>query len=187
MRGRDRDNIKQILLIPTVTDSSSGPRLFLKSAPVNVLSCRNKTVQIHYIITDNEFDVLFITQTWLSDQGDEACNTEMRPKGYQFHSFTRCSTRGGSIALVSKCSTKSVSVKRLNYQCLEAVQVKLLHISMFMSFVCLYRPPPSKVDKFTDKMFLDELSGLVVHLASRTGEMVTVGDFHYHFLLPVPT
>ena len=81
-----------------------------------------QTVQIHDSITDNEFDVLFISQTGLYDQGDEACITEMTPNGYQFHSFPRCGRGGGGgggrgIALVSKCSLKSVSVKRLNYQC----------------------------------------------------------------------
>ena len=50
-----------------------------------------------------------------------------------------------------------------------------------MSFVCLYRPPPSRVNKFTDKMFQDEFSGLVAYLTSGTGESVIMGDFNYHF------
>ena len=50
-----------------------------------------------------------------------------------------------------------------------------------MSFVCLYRPPPSRVNKFTDKMFQDEFSDLVAYLASGTGVSVILGDFNYHF------
>ena len=34
-------------------------------------------MQIHELITDNEFDVLFMTETWLYDQGDEAYITDL--------------------------------------------------------------------------------------------------------------
>ena len=76
--GRNLDNVIQIPLTATVIDSSSCSRSFLKFAHINVQSCRNKTVQIHDFITDNEFEVLFLTETWLYDQGDEAYITEMK-------------------------------------------------------------------------------------------------------------
>ena len=180
-RGRYLDNCIQIPLTASVIDSPSCSHSFLKFAHINVQSCRNKTVQIHEFITDNEFDVLFMTETWLYDQGDEAYITDMTPDGYQIYSFPRCGRRGGGIALVSKCSLKSISVKQLNYQSFEAVEAKLFHSGKSMSFVCLYRPPPSRVNKFTDKMFQDEFSGLIACLASGTGESVIVGDFNYHF------
>ena len=181
LRGRNLDNCIQIPLTASVIDSPSCSHSFLKFAHINVQSCRNKTVQIHEFITDNEFDVLFMTETWLYDQGDEAYITDMTPDGYQIYSFPRCGRRGGGIALVSKCSLKSISVKQLNYQSFEAVEAKLFHSGKSMSFVCLYRPPPSRVNKFTDKMFQDEFSGLIAYLASGTGESVIVGDFNYHF------
>ena len=102
-----------------------------------------------------------MTEIWLYDQGDEAYITDMTPDGYQFHSFPRCGRRGGGIALVSKCSLKSISVKQLNYQSFEAVEAKPFHSGKSMSIVCLYRPPPSRDKKFTDKMFQGEFSGLV--------------------------
>ena len=102
-RGRNLDYIIHIPLTSTIISS------FLKFAHVNVQSCRNKTVQIHDFITGNEFDVLFMTENWLYDQGDKAYIKEMKPNGYQFHSFPRCSRRDGGIALVFKCSPKSVS------------------------------------------------------------------------------
>ena len=137
-RGRNLDNALQIPLTASVIDSSSFSRSFLKFAHINVQSCRNKTVQIHEFITDNEFDVLFMTETWLYDQGDEAYITDMTPDGYQFHSFPRCGRRGGGIALVSRSSLKSISIKWLNYQSFEAVEAKLFHSGKSMSFVSLY-------------------------------------------------
>ena len=78
---------------------------------------------------------------------------------------------------------------RLNQYQLSSLTTKVLklwkpsffHSGKSMSFVCLYRPPPSRVNKFTDKMFHDEFSGLVAYFASGTGESVIVGDFNYHF------
>ena len=92
-RGRNLDNVIQIPLTPTVIDSSFCSRSFLKFAHANVQSCRNKTLQIHDFITDDEFDVLFMTETWLYDQSDETYITGMTPDGYQFHSFPRCGRR----------------------------------------------------------------------------------------------
>ena len=136
--GHNLDNVIQIPLTATVIDSCSCSRSFLKFAHVNVQSCRNKTVQIHDFVTDNEFDILLMTETWLYDQGGEAYTTKMTANADQFHSFPRCGRKGGSIFLVSKCSHKSVSVKRLCYQSFEAVEAKLFHSGKSMSFVCLY-------------------------------------------------
>ena len=111
--GHNLDNCIQVPLTASVIDSPSSSRSFLKFAHINVQSCRNKTVQIHEF--DNEFDVLFMTETCLYDQGDEVYITYMTPDGYQIYSFPRCGRRGGGIALVSKCSLKSISVKQLNY------------------------------------------------------------------------
>ena len=143
LRGRNLDNCIQIPLTASVIDSPSCSRSFLKFAHINVQSCRNKTVQIHEFITDNEFDVLFMTETWLYDQGDEAYTTDMTPDGYQFHSFPRCGRRGGGIALVSKCSLKSISVKRLNYQSFEAVEDKLFSQRQ-VHVICLFVPTSSQ-------------------------------------------
>ena len=71
-RGLNLDNCIQIPLTASVIDSPSYSRPFLKFAHINVQSCRNKTVQIHEFIADNEFDVLFMPETWLCDQGDQA-------------------------------------------------------------------------------------------------------------------
>ena len=108
-RGRNLNNCRQIPLTASVIDSPSCSRSFLKFAHINVQSCRNKTVQIHVFITDNEFDVLFMTETWLYDQGDEAYITDMTPDGYHIYSFPRCGRRGGGIAL-------SLNVRLNQYQ-----------------------------------------------------------------------
>ena len=96
-RGRNLDNCIQVSLTASVIDSPSCSCSFLKFAHINVQSCRNKTVQIHEFITDNEFDILFMTETRLYDQSDEAYITDMTPDAISFtHSP---GVAGGAVAL----------------------------------------------------------------------------------------
>ncbi|KAL8582551.1 hypothetical protein ACOMHN_063149 [Nucella lapillus] len=43
--------------------------------------------------------------------------------------------------------------------------------------VCLYRPPPSKRNKLTDAMFLDELPVFLKYCNNLSGDLVLMGDF----------
>ena len=47
----------------------------------------------HFVVTE-QIDILFITETWLRCQGDEAKRVDMTPPGYSMKSFPR-SARGG--------------------------------------------------------------------------------------------
>ena len=133
-------------------------------------------MQIHEFITDNEFDVLFMTETWLYDQGDEAYITDMTPDGYQIYSFPRCGWRGGGIALVSKCQLRGWTTKVLNpWKLSFFTAASPCHL-----FVCTDLLSAELTSSLTTN-FQDEFSGLVAYLASSTGESVIVGDFNYHF------
>ena len=52
-------------------------------------------------IKDNGVDLFFVTETWLSAQGDEAKTVELAPSGFDVKSFPRqYRSRGGGIATV---------------------------------------------------------------------------------------
>ena len=52
-------------------------------------------------IKDNGVDLFFVTETWLSAQGDEAKTVELAPSGFDVKSFPRQPrSRGGGIATV---------------------------------------------------------------------------------------
>ena len=50
-----------------------------------------------------------------------------------------------------------------------------------VTFICLYRPPFSKQNTNTNKMFLDEFPGFLHSLSDRKGVAVVMGDFNFHF------
>ncbi|KAL8573985.1 hypothetical protein ACOMHN_029432 [Nucella lapillus] len=47
-----------------------------------------------------------------------------------------------------------------------------------VNFFCLYRPPPSKVNKLTDGMFFEEFSELLEHAYVMGGKTLFLGDFN---------
>ena len=62
-----------------------------------------KRCEISTFIKDNGVDLFFVTETWLSAQGDEAKTVELAPSGFDVKSFPRQSrSRGGGIATVYK-------------------------------------------------------------------------------------
>ena len=50
------------------------------------------------------------------------------------------------------------------------------HIHLF----CLYRPPPSSKNKFTDSLFLDQFPDLLDHCNSLHTSLIILGDFNVH-------
>ena len=62
-----------------------------------------KRCEISTFINDNGIDLFFVTETWLSAQGDEVKTVELAPSGFDVKSFQRQSrSRGGAITTIYK-------------------------------------------------------------------------------------
>ena len=122
---------------------------------------------------------ILLTETWLYAQGDEACIAEMTPRGYVLRSFPRTGSRGGGIAfIVRDAFCDSISFKPLSFQSFE------LHISgrnLSVSVVCLYRPPPSRKNKLSNQLFLQEFPEFLTQFAGSHSDLVLLGDFNFHY------
>ena len=72
-----------------------------QSVKGNDMAC--KRCEISTSIKDNGVDLIIVTDTWLSAQGDEAKTVELAPSGFDVKSFPRQSrSRGGGIASIYK-------------------------------------------------------------------------------------
>ena len=137
------------------TGNSRPAQNSLRLAYFNAQSCRQKASEINDLVVDGDFDILLMTETWLYASGDEAYITEMTPSGYLFHSFPRIGRRGGGIAIMFKSAlSDSISMHPLPFNSFESVELPLSNDSTSVSVICLYRPPPSKQSKLSNKMFL---------------------------------
>ncbi|KAL8559702.1 hypothetical protein ACOMHN_002235 [Nucella lapillus] len=141
---------------------------------------RNKRVEIENVIRDESIDIMFITETWLKPQGDEAACVDVTPGGYSMRSFPRQARRGGGIAFITRNSLfehATVTEFPFDHNSFELVQLTLDGHHR-VNFFCLYRPPPSKVNKLTDGMFFEEFSELLEHANVMGGKTLFLGDFN---------
>ena len=126
--------------------------------------------------------MLLMTETWLYASGGEAYITEMTPSGYLFHSFPRIGRRGGGIAIMFKSAlSDSISMHPLPFNSFESVELRLSNDSTSVSVICLYRPPPSKQNKLSNKMFFEEFPTLVSEYSHARRDLAFIGDFNFHF------
>ena len=100
----------------------------------------------------------FVTETWLSTQGDEAQNVELAPSGSDVKSFPRQSrSRGGGIATVYKSILGSSITFKTNFDfthtSFEVVQASITLQHNTLHFFCLYRPPPNRRNNLTDYVY----------------------------------
>ena len=128
----------------------------------NAQSCRQIPTDIHDMIVDTNVDVSMLTEAWLYSHGDEAYIAAMTPAGYDFRSFPRVGSRGGGVGFVMRTTlSTSLLFKPLDYRSFEAVEMRLSFDHVSVAIVCLYQPPPSKRNKLTNSMFLEEFSELL--------------------------
>ncbi|KAL8574863.1 hypothetical protein ACOMHN_044885 [Nucella lapillus] len=124
---------------------------------------------------------MFITETWLKPQGDEAACVDVTPGGYSMRSFPCQAGRGGGIAFITRNSLfehATVTTEfPFDHNSFELVQLTLDGHHR-VNFFCLYRPPPSKVNKLTDGMFFEEFSELLEHANIMGGKTLFLGDFN---------
>ena len=83
----------------------------------NVRSLCNKATEVGDYITEQNIDLLAITETWLKDTNSHVIN-ECTPTGYSICHTPRITSSGGGVALVYKSSMKLSSWKPLKFQLL---------------------------------------------------------------------
>ena len=147
-----------------------------------IRSSRNKTEEIHDIISSEQPDLLFLTETWLKDQSDEPLLTAMTPPGYSSISVPRANGRdGGGIAYFYRnyleriLLIKPKAFKLIYY---EHTELDLNLPQSKVNIMCVYRPPPSDAHKVPLTAFRDETSKIVTHMSMASGNVILIGDFN---------
>ena len=149
-----------------------------------------KRCEISTFIKDNGADLFFVTETWLSAQGDEAKTVELAPSGFNVKSFPRQSrSRGGGIAIVYKSTFGSNITLKTNFDfthtSFEVVQASITLQHNALHFFCLYRPPKNQRNNLTDSMFTEKLPDLLDYVNNLPGFVCLVGDMNVHFDNPL--
>ena len=155
-----------------------------QSVKGNDMAC--KRCEISTFVKDNGVDIFFVTETWLSAQGDEPKTVELAPSGFDVKSFPRQSrSRGGGIATIYKSTLGfNITLKtkfdfiRTSFEVVLA-SITLRHNTLHV--FCLYRPPPNRRNNLTDSMFTEQLPDLLDYIDYLPGFVCLVGDMNIHF------
>ena len=90
-------------------------------------------------------------------EGDESCLRDLTPTDYVTLSFPLSGLRGSGIAfLVRKSLLSKTNFKSLSDASFEGVTVTL-SFDQCVHLTAIYRPPPSRQNKLTNSMFVDEI------------------------------
>lgn len=148
---------------------------------LNTRSVKNKTVSINDFITDNNIDILALTETWLGTSVDKTVLSELLPKTHKIHSVSRQKQRGGGVAIVYNKNLNIEVVKQptvfTHFELLECI----LHSKDYRCRLCvIYRPPVSKSNKFKLSTFYEEWSDLLDQLVVKPEDIVITGDLNFH-------
>ena len=151
---------------------------------INAQSCRNKTDLLKDLILEENVDIMFITETWLSPDGDHAIISDLVPHDFTIKSFPRVHRRGGGIAVIYRKSLEpSISIKTNNNKHTSFENLEIIFSSESSSFQinCIYRPPYSKKNKITFTTFLHEFGILLTESSISDPHPIFIGDFHIQY------
>ena len=170
--------------LTTATQSESTRfSMNLKIMHLNAQSCGNKALELADTITDDDFDIVFLSETWLKQVGDEAKITELTPSGFILKNMPRTTGSGGGLAVLYRNSlAKAVSIRSdcTAFTTFDLCELRLYHQGRTLTFIFLYRPPPSKKNKLTSRIFVQEFQDLLDgHLATK--DLFVIGDVNLHF------
>ena len=103
----------------------------------------------------------------------------MLPNGFKIKHNPR-TTRGGGTAIIHR-ATLDIRVMQppLDFVSFEVLDCMIM-TDKLIRFCVIYRPPPSRCNKFTVRQFLDEFSEYLQHLVTCTALLIIVGDFNFH-------
>ena len=170
-----------LLILSGDVELNPGPiSTALKFAQFNAQSIsptlkHDKPLEIQQFISDNNIDILAISETWLKPDSLPATINSLLLDGYSFEHQPRPSGRGGGVGYIYRSSLKFSKIISQTYQSFELITCKLTCSASSYIFAHIYRPPSSSTC-----LFLDEFSTLLEDLATVPSELYISGDFNIH-------
>jgi exonuclease III len=144
---------------------------------INCQSVGNKALTIKDYIVENDLDVAFLCETWLTSSRQRICG-ELTPTGYRLRTLNRKEKRGGGVAVLHKESVKVGEVEDFSTDSMEVLAFTLMS-QKNIRILLLYRPPPK--NDIPRRAFLNDLHDILDRLALSTRPFIIIGDFNIHW------
>ncbi|CAB3997546.1 Hypothetical predicted protein [Paramuricea clavata] len=147
---------------------------------LNTRSINRKELFINDYVSENDIDILAVTETWLREDDNEFSTAEICPTGYHFYHITRKNARGEGVGLLLKKYIKVKKQSQRKFSSFEYMDVTLNCRNTYTRMIVIYRPPPSKTNKLSSSIFFEEFCIFVEQLIILPGNVLMAGDFNFH-------
>nr|XP_054750855.1 uncharacterized protein LOC129256716 [Lytechinus pictus] len=168
-RGSDSRNLISVVPI----------RLLTNMCTLNARSVRNKATDIVEFITDNNFDIVALTETWLKDY-DDVIIGNCTPEGYTFNHTIRQGKGGGGVGLLYKSALSVKSEAVPHFKSFEVYRARVSCQLRSLVLLVIYRPEvvEEQGQRIPYSLFLEEFAALLDSLVLEPSEVILTGDFN---------
>ena len=131
---------------------------------LNAQSCCNKSLELADTIVEERFDMVLLSETWFKEVGDELRLVELTPNGFVLKQLPRQSGRGGGLAILYReglANMVDIHPSSPSMSTFSMCELRIQHRHRTLAIVFVYRPPPSKRNKLTSKLFFQEFQDLL--------------------------
>ena len=178
----NRNNLIHIKCQRLVDKSVQHP---IRFGVLNARSVRNKALFVKDYLVDQQIDIMALTETWLSQNGDEHVIEELCPNGFVFKHVPRSEwgeDTGGGVGLLYNRSIKLQQRPVQNFNSFEIIDfdLSMAVTNTKLRILVIYRPPPSINNELTVNMFLNDFSDLLEQTVVSCGKLLITGDFNFH-------
>lgn len=144
----------------------------MKIAHFNMRSMVPKIEFLRRVVSVNDYDIIAITETWLTNN---ISNNTVSIDNYKFYRLDR-SGRGGGVGLYVKNNICSQKIE-IQVQCSEQLWVSCKANNVKPCVGVVYRPPDYQINNFCD--LLDNVLSFVVPQYEKA---ICLGDFNVNML-----
>ena len=172
--------------LPNLVQVSLHNTRLLEVLVLNCRSVRNKTDLIQQCITESDADIAALTETWLTNSDrDHKWIAALTPTGYKCINVPRPKgQRGGGIAVLHKTGLNCMATPHSDSHrvtSFEHLECRLSAGSLTVDMAFVYRPPPSRKNKLTTALFMQEFPDFLADLALSPHELLVAGDINLHW------
>ena len=155
----------------------------VKFAAWNARSIKPKTASVSDFIIFNKLDILAITESWLTDDSrSDRALVDIRNTlpNFELHHIPRTSAKGGGVCMILRKGFTVTVNEGVAYSTLEHLDLTINVKSSSVRFFVVYRPPYSKKNRLTTRMFFSDFSTMLESVNNIPSRVLLAGDFNTH-------
>ncbi len=178
-RGVNYNNLTQVPL--TSIRSLPGKHMLMDCCLLNTRSVRNKAIIVKDYVVENNIDLVGLTETWLKPGVADAAKIEdLKPNGYKLPHEARKKKRAGGVGILHRSNIDIATKESVTFKSFEYMETVLRSPCKSVRVIAVYRPPPSKENRLTCKMFFEDFTVYLEQQTITNGCLLIIGDFNFH-------